>query len=216
MQHKSYETNGPVATLTFNRPEARQTRYRWRCTNAPVTRPCERVDATPRVRVLVFCGAGGKLWSPHRPRPTVSEVQETVNMDGKYEEAARSRCLESPRACDEADYRAGRRRAAGGGSPSGPSPWRSARGPTPACDVRDSQSPRRFGHLSLPAPPTARTARRDGAGRPVPRTGLYRVSSAAPKCTRLRHRHRLGPRPAEIEGDGARGFAGLRLPKRAG
>src|SRR5262245_4521308 len=51
-----FAINGPVATLTFNRPEARNA-LTWEMYDALVA-ACERVDATPEVRVFVIRGAG--------------------------------------------------------------------------------------------------------------------------------------------------------------
>src|SRR5712672_2295940 len=58
--HTIYETDGPVATLTFNRPEARNA-MTWEMYEALVE-ACERVDRDAAVRVLVFRGAGGKAF----------------------------------------------------------------------------------------------------------------------------------------------------------
>jgi enoyl-CoA hydratase/carnithine racemase len=48
--------DGPVATLTFNRPQARNA-LTWDMYDA-LTEACEEVDATPGLRVLVVRGAG--------------------------------------------------------------------------------------------------------------------------------------------------------------
>jgi enoyl-CoA hydratase len=58
--HALYETEGPVATLTFNRPEARNA-MTWAMYDALVA-ACERVDEDDRVRVFVLRGAGGKAF----------------------------------------------------------------------------------------------------------------------------------------------------------
>ena len=50
----------PFATLTFNRPEARNA-MTWAMYDALVN-VCERVDADPQVRVLILRGAGGKAF----------------------------------------------------------------------------------------------------------------------------------------------------------
>jgi enoyl-CoA hydratase len=55
-----YETDGPLATLTFNRPEARNA-MTWEMYEALVD-ACERVDGDPDVRVLIFRGAGDKAF----------------------------------------------------------------------------------------------------------------------------------------------------------
>jgi enoyl-CoA hydratase/carnithine racemase len=60
MSHTIFETDGPVAFLTFNRPEARNA-MTWEMYDALVA-ACERVDADPDLRVLVFRGAGGKAF----------------------------------------------------------------------------------------------------------------------------------------------------------
>lgn len=55
--HALVEIDGPVAVLTFNRPEARNA-MTWAMYEALVE-TCDRVDAAPDVRVLVLRGAGG-------------------------------------------------------------------------------------------------------------------------------------------------------------
>jgi enoyl-CoA hydratase len=55
-----YETRGPVATLTFNRPEARNA-MTWDMYQALVD-ACDRVDNDPDVRVWILRGAGGKAF----------------------------------------------------------------------------------------------------------------------------------------------------------
>src|SRR5262245_60028537 len=60
MAHTVFETDGPVATLTFNRPEARNA-MTWEMYEALVA-ACERVDADSELRVLVLRGAGGKAF----------------------------------------------------------------------------------------------------------------------------------------------------------
>src|SRR5215813_9663703 len=55
-----FELDGPVAILTFNRPEARNA-MTWEMYDALV-RACERVDEDPAVRVLILRGAGGKAF----------------------------------------------------------------------------------------------------------------------------------------------------------
>lgn len=52
--------DGPVVTLTFNRPQARNA-LTW-AMYEQLERTCEEVDADPRVRVLVLRGAGGKAF----------------------------------------------------------------------------------------------------------------------------------------------------------
>jgi len=58
--HTLFETDGPIATLTFNRPEARNA-MTWEMYEALVA-ACERVDQDEAIRVLVFRGAGGKAF----------------------------------------------------------------------------------------------------------------------------------------------------------
>ena len=60
MTHTLFETNGPVATLTFNRPEARNA-MTWEMYQSLVD-ACERVDADAGIRVFVLRGAGGKAF----------------------------------------------------------------------------------------------------------------------------------------------------------
>ena len=55
-----YETDGPLATLTFNRPEARNA-MTWEMYDALVA-TCDRVDADAALRVLILRGAGGKAF----------------------------------------------------------------------------------------------------------------------------------------------------------
>jgi enoyl-CoA hydratase/carnithine racemase len=56
----TYESDGPIATLTFNRPEARNA-MTWEMYQALVD-ACDRVDDDPAVRVLILKGAGGKAF----------------------------------------------------------------------------------------------------------------------------------------------------------
>lgn len=58
--HVTYDTDGPVATLTFNRPEARNA-MTWEMYRALVD-TCDRVDDDPALRVLILRGAGGKAF----------------------------------------------------------------------------------------------------------------------------------------------------------
>jgi enoyl-CoA hydratase/carnithine racemase len=55
-----YETAGPLATLTFNRPEARNA-MTWDMYQALVD-ACDRADHDPAIRVLILKGAGGKAF----------------------------------------------------------------------------------------------------------------------------------------------------------
>jgi enoyl-CoA hydratase/carnithine racemase len=60
MAHTLFEIDGAIATLTFNRPEARNA-MTWEMYDALVA-ACERVDGDADLRVLVFRGAGGKAF----------------------------------------------------------------------------------------------------------------------------------------------------------
>jgi enoyl-CoA hydratase len=55
-----YETDGPIATLTFNRPEARNA-MTWEMYESLVD-TCARVDEDANIRVLILRGAGGKAF----------------------------------------------------------------------------------------------------------------------------------------------------------
>ncbi len=55
-----YETQSPLATLTFNRPEARNA-MTWEMYQALVD-ACERAERDPDVRALILRGAGGKAF----------------------------------------------------------------------------------------------------------------------------------------------------------
>ena len=58
--HVLYEQDGPLAFLTFNRPEARNA-MTWDMYQAVVER-CDTVEAEPAVRALILRGAGGKAF----------------------------------------------------------------------------------------------------------------------------------------------------------
>ena len=58
--HTIFETAGPIATLTFNRPEARNA-MTWAMYQG-LYDACEHVDADDRVRVFVLRGAGDKAF----------------------------------------------------------------------------------------------------------------------------------------------------------
>ncbi len=58
--HTVFESDGPVATLTFNRPEARNA-MTWAMYQALVD-ACEQVDRDAAIRVLVLRGAGEKAF----------------------------------------------------------------------------------------------------------------------------------------------------------
>jgi enoyl-CoA hydratase/carnithine racemase len=55
-----FDVDGPLAILTFNRPEARNA-MTWAMYEALVG-ACERVDADPGIAVLILRGAGGKAF----------------------------------------------------------------------------------------------------------------------------------------------------------
>ncbi len=55
-----FDVDGPVAFLTFNRPEARNA-MTWDMYEA-LSEACDRVDSDPAVRVLILKGAGGKAF----------------------------------------------------------------------------------------------------------------------------------------------------------
>jgi enoyl-CoA hydratase len=55
-----FQIDPPFAILTFNRPEARNA-MTWAMYDALVS-ACDRVDAEPRVRVLILRGAGGRAF----------------------------------------------------------------------------------------------------------------------------------------------------------
>ena len=58
--HTIYETDGGIATLTFNRPESLNA-MTWEMYEALVS-ACDQVDADPAIRVFVCRGAGGKAF----------------------------------------------------------------------------------------------------------------------------------------------------------
>ena len=58
--HTIFETDGPLATLTFNRPDARNA-MTWDMYEALVA-ACETVDRDAAIGVLVLRGAGGKAF----------------------------------------------------------------------------------------------------------------------------------------------------------
>jgi enoyl-CoA hydratase/carnithine racemase len=58
--HTTFTIDGPLAVLTFNRPEARNA-MTWEMYDALVT-ACDTVDRDDRVRVLILRGAGGKAF----------------------------------------------------------------------------------------------------------------------------------------------------------
>jgi enoyl-CoA hydratase/carnithine racemase len=81
--HTIYATDGPIATLTFNRPEARNA-MTWEMYDDLVA-ACDRVDSDEAIRVLVFRGAGGKAFVAGTD---IAQFQNFKNRDDglKYEE----------------------------------------------------------------------------------------------------------------------------------
>jgi enoyl-CoA hydratase/carnithine racemase len=78
-----YETDGPLATLTFNRPAARNA-MTWEMYEALVD-ACDAVDRDDRIRVFILRGAGGKAFVAGTD---ISQFQNFTNRDDglKYEE----------------------------------------------------------------------------------------------------------------------------------
>ncbi len=58
--HTTFEADGPIAFLTFNRPETRNA-MTWEM-YAALVEACDRVDADADLRVLVLRGAGGRAF----------------------------------------------------------------------------------------------------------------------------------------------------------
>ena len=81
--HTIFQAAGPIATLTFNRPEARNA-MTWEMYDALVA-ACERVDRDDAIRVLVLRGAGGKAFVAGTD---ISQFQTFTHRDAglKYEE----------------------------------------------------------------------------------------------------------------------------------
>ena len=81
--HTLFQTDGPIATLTFNRPEARNA-MTWEMYEALVD-ACEKVDSDDRIHVLVLRGAGGKAFVAGTD---ISQFQTFTDRDDglKYEE----------------------------------------------------------------------------------------------------------------------------------
>jgi enoyl-CoA hydratase len=81
--HTIYETAGSIATLTFNRPDARNA-MTWEMYEALVD-ACDRVDRDAAIRVFVLRGAGGKAFVAGTD---IAQFQNfTDRQDGlKYEE----------------------------------------------------------------------------------------------------------------------------------
>jgi enoyl-CoA hydratase len=83
MAHTVFETDGAIATLTFNRPEARNA-MTWEMYDDLVA-ACDRVDSNNAIRVLVLRGAGGKAFVAGTD---IAQFQNFKNRDDgvKYEE----------------------------------------------------------------------------------------------------------------------------------
>ena len=83
MAHTVFEIDGPTASLTFNRPEARNA-MTWEMYEALVA-ACERVDRDGAIRVFVLRGAGGKAFVAGTD---IAQFQNFTNRDDglKYEE----------------------------------------------------------------------------------------------------------------------------------
>jgi enoyl-CoA hydratase len=81
--HTIFQAAGPIAKLTFNRPEARNA-MTWEMYDALVA-ACERVDRDDAIRVLVLRGAGGKAFVAGTD---ISQFQTFTDRDAglKYEE----------------------------------------------------------------------------------------------------------------------------------
>jgi enoyl-CoA hydratase len=81
--HTIYDTDGAIATLTFNRPEARNA-MTWEMYDDLVA-ACDRVDSDDAIRVLVFRGAGGKAFVAGTD---IAQFQNFKNRDDgvRYEE----------------------------------------------------------------------------------------------------------------------------------
>jgi len=58
--HTIFEIVGPIATLTFNRPDVRNA-MTWSMYQALID-ACDAVDATKGIRTLVLKGAGGQAF----------------------------------------------------------------------------------------------------------------------------------------------------------
>jgi enoyl-CoA hydratase/carnithine racemase len=83
MSHTIFDTDGPIAILTFNRPEARNA-MTWEMYDA-LLEACDRIDRDAALRVLIFRGAGGKAFVAGTD---ISQFESfTDRRDGiKYEE----------------------------------------------------------------------------------------------------------------------------------
>jgi enoyl-CoA hydratase len=85
--HATYETHAPLATLTFNRPEARNA-MTWDMYEALVD-ACDRIDQDPDVRVLVLRGAGGKAFiagTDIRQFESFRSPEDAINYERRIDE----------------------------------------------------------------------------------------------------------------------------------
>jgi enoyl-CoA hydratase/carnithine racemase len=85
--HATYETHAPLATLTFNRPEARNA-MTWDMYEALVD-ACDRVDKDPDVRVFILRGAGGKAFvsgTDIRLFESFREAEDGINYERRIDE----------------------------------------------------------------------------------------------------------------------------------
>src|SRR5262245_34737988 len=84
MAHTVFETDGPIATLTFNRPEARNA-MTWEMYEALVA-ACERIDSDGELHVLVLRGAGGKAFvagTDISPFQSLSDHRDGITYEGR-------------------------------------------------------------------------------------------------------------------------------------
>ena len=89
--HATYESDGPLATLTFNRPEARNA-MTWDMYQALVDAATASID-DPAIRVLILRGAGGKAFvAGHRHRAVrgLSRPRRRYRLRAAHRRGARS------------------------------------------------------------------------------------------------------------------------------
>ena len=131
MAHTVFETDGPIATLTFNRPEARNA-MTWEICEALVD-ACDRVDRDAAIRVLIFAAPAARRFVAGTD---IAQFQNFKNReDGVEIRGAAGSRARSPRARDQADDRAGRRAS----PPAADAPSRSR------CDLRVATPEATFG-----------------------------------------------------------------------
>ena len=82
-EHTTFEVNGPLATLTFNRPEARNA-MTWDMYQSLVD-ACDQADSNASIRVLILRGAGGKAFVSGTD---IAQFQDFTDRDDgvRYEE----------------------------------------------------------------------------------------------------------------------------------